>query len=109
MGMCRGDYLEGQNPRSFSFSGGGNRMKRRWVVLVAVGVLSVGVVAAVWVGRSRQGLTDPRAAGINADNFHRIQVGMSAEEVDSIFGVPPGDYRRPPGFKIVGPGHVPRT
>jgi hypothetical protein len=82
-------------------------MKRRWVVLVAVGVLGVGVAAAVLVGSHSQGLTDPRAAGVNADNVDRIQVGMSAEEVDDILGVPPGDYRRPPGFRMVGPGHIP--
>jgi hypothetical protein len=76
--------------------------------LVAVGVLGVGVVEAlVWVGQRSQGLTDQRAAGINAGNFDRIQLGMSAEEVDGIFGVPPGDYRRPPGFLMVGPGHIP--
>jgi hypothetical protein len=86
-----------------------DRMQRRWVVLVALGVLGVGVVAAVWVGRGprSQGLTDQRAAGVNAGNFHRIQVGMSEEEVNGIFGVPPGDYRRPPGFLMVGPGHIP--
>jgi hypothetical protein len=84
-----------------------DRWKRFWVVLVVAGVLGAGVVAAVWVGRGSQGLTDERAAGVNADNFHRIQVGMSAEEVNDIFGVPPGDYRRPPGFLMVGPGHIP--
>jgi hypothetical protein len=82
-------------------------MTRIWLVLAAVGVLGVGVVAAVWVDRRSQGLTDQRAAGVNADNFNRIQVGMSAEEVNGIFGVPPGDYRRPPGFQMVGPGHIP--
>jgi hypothetical protein len=87
--------------------GASDRMKRRWVVLIAVGVLGVGVVAAVWVGRGSHGLTDQRAAGVNAGNFQRIQVGMSAEEVNGIFGVPPGDSRRPPGFLMVGPGHIP--
>jgi len=97
-------------------AGAPGRTKRRWVVLVAVGVL--GVIAAMWAGRRdqyvrwldeavhRQGLTDQRAAGVNAESFHRIQVGMSAEEVNGIFGVPPGDYRRPPGFLLVGPGHI---
>jgi hypothetical protein len=86
-----------------------DRMKRLWVVLAAVGVLGVAVGWAVFVGRGPriQGLTDPRAAGINAGNFQRIQVGMSAEEVNGIFGVPPGDYRRPRGFQMVGPGHIP--
>ena len=65
--------------------------------------------AVAWAGQHSQGLTDQRAAGVNAGNFHRIQVGMSAEEVNGIFGVPPGDYRRPRGFTIVGPGHVPWT
>jgi hypothetical protein len=32
---------------------------------------------------------------------------MSAEEVNGIFGVPPGDYRRPPRFQMVGHGHIP--
>jgi hypothetical protein len=32
---------------------------------------------------------------------------MSEEEVTCIFGVPPGDYRHPPGFRLVGPGHIP--
>ena len=82
-------------------------MKARWAVLVAVLLLAVVVVAAVWLGRSRQGLTDPRATGINANNFDRVQEGMSAEDVNRIFGVPSGDYRDPPGFKLVGHGHVP--
>jgi hypothetical protein len=86
-----------------------DRMNRRWVVLVAVVVLGVGVVEAVWVGQRSQGLTDQRAAGVNAGNFHRIQVGMSAEEVNGIFGVPPGDYSRPRSFQLVGPGHIPWT
>jgi hypothetical protein len=87
---------------------GSDRMKRRWVALVAVGVLGVGVVeAVVWAGQRSQGLTDQRAAGVNEDNFDHIQIGMCAEEVDDIFGVPPGDYRRPPGFLMVGPGHIP--
>jgi hypothetical protein len=87
-----------------------DRIKLRWVVLVAVGVLGVGVVeAVVWVRQHSQGLTDQRAAGVNAGNFQRVQVGMSAEEVNGIFGVPPGDYRRPAGFLMVGPGHIPWT
>jgi hypothetical protein len=90
-------------------AGGEVQMKWRWVVLVAVGVLALGVVAALYFGRSRQGLTDPRAAGITSGNLDRVQVGMSVEEVNGIFGVPPGDYRSPPGFLLVGPGHIPRT
>src|SRR5262245_50902951 len=88
-----------------------DRRTRRWAELVALGVLGVAVVAAVWVGRvpRSQGFTDERAAGVNVDNFQRIQAGMAAEEVNGIFGVPPGDYRRPPGFLMVGPGHVPWT
>jgi hypothetical protein len=85
-----------------------DQMKPRWVVLVAAAVLGVAVVEAVaWAGQHSQGLTDQRAAGINEDNFDHIQKGMRAEEVDDIFGVPPGDYRRPPGFLLVGPGHIP--
>src|SRR5262245_43077729 len=95
------------------------RTKRRWVVSAATGVLGAAVAAAVWVGGRdqyvrwldaavhSQGLTQQRAAGVNPSNFERIQVGMSAEAVDGIFGVPPGDYRRPPGFLMVGPGHIP--
>src|SRR5262245_4594637 len=96
-----------------------HRLQRRWLLLAAVGVLGVGVAAVAWAGRRdqnvrwldaalhRQGLTDPRAAGVNPSSFQHIQIGMSAEEVDGIFGVPPGDYRRPPGFIMVGPGHIP--
>ena len=85
-----------------------DRLQLRWVVLVAVVVLNVaGMEAVVWVDQHTQTLTDQRAAGVNADNFQRIQVGMSAEEVNGIFGVPPGEYRRPPGFLMVGPGHIP--
>jgi len=85
------------------------RRKRCWAEWVAVGILGVAVMAAVWTGRGphRQGLTDQRAAAVNAGNFHRIQIGMSAEEVNDLFGVPPGDYRRTPGFPMVGPGHIP--
>jgi hypothetical protein len=87
---------------------GPDRMTRRWVALVAVGVLGVGAVeAVVWAGQRSQRLTDQRAAGVSEDNFDRIQIGMCAEEVDDIFGVPPGDYRRPAGFLMVGPGHIP--
>jgi hypothetical protein len=86
-----------------------HRVNRRWAVFLALGVLGVGVVTAVWAGRAphSQGLTDQRAAGINAWHFYCIRDGMSEEEVNRIFGVPPGDYRRPPGFIMVGPGHIP--
>ena len=85
-----------------------DRLKLRWVVLVVVVVLNVAAMeAVVWVDQHTQRLSDQRAAGVNADNFQRVQVGMSAEEVNGIFGVPPGDYRRPPGFLMVGPGHIP--
>lgn len=84
-------------------------MQRRWVVLVVVGGVLLGAVLAVWLARAPRQLTDPRAAGVTAANFDRIQEGMSAEEVSHLFGVPPGDYRRPPGFLMVGPGHVPWT
>ena len=84
-----------------------DRPKWRWVEWVFVGVLGVAVVGAEWLDQRGQRLSDRNAAAVNADNFQRIQVGMSAEEVNRIFGVPPGDYRRPPGFLLVGPGHVP--
>jgi hypothetical protein len=81
-------------------------MKRRLVVLVVACVLGIGLVVGMRKHLDSTGLTDLRAAGINASNFNRIQLGMSADEVDGIFGVPPGDYRRSPGFLLVGPGHI---
>ena len=84
-------------------------MKRRWIVSIAVGVIALGVLLVSWLTRTPQGLTDPRAAGITAANFDRIQAGMSADEVNHLFGVPPADYRSEPGFILVGPGHVPWT
>jgi hypothetical protein len=64
---------------------------------------------AAWLTRARQGLTDSRASGITMANFERILNGSSVDEVNRLFGVPPGDYRRPPGFLIVGHGHIPWT
>ncbi len=78
-------------------------MKRRWIVSIAVGVIALGAVLVAWLTRTPQGLTDPRAAGITATNFDRIQTGMSADEVTHVFGVPSGDHRREPGFVLVGP------
>ena len=84
-------------------------MTRRWAIFATLGAIALAVLLAVWLTRAPQGLTDPLAAGINKANFDRVFEGSSAEEVNQVFGVPPGDYRRPPGFLIVGHGHIPWT
>jgi hypothetical protein len=63
----------------------------------------------MWLTRAPHGLSDSRAAGITRANFDRIVEGSSADEVNRLFGVPPGDYRSKPGFLIVGHGHIPWT
>ena len=84
-------------------------MKRRWAMYATLGALALAVMLAMWLTRASQGLTDSRAAGITRANFDRIVEGSSADEVNRLFGVPPGDYRSKPGFLIVGHGHIPWT
>src|SRR5262245_3209770 len=85
-------------------------MKRRWTVCAILGASALAAVPLTWwLTRSPHGLSDPRAAAITRANFDRIVEGASAEDVSQILGVPPGDYRRPPGFLIVGHGHIPWT
>ena len=84
-------------------------VKRRWAIYATLVAIALAVLLAVWLTRARQGLTDPRAAGITKANFDRILEGSSADEVNRLFGVPPGDYRSKPGFLLVGHGHIPWT
>jgi hypothetical protein len=63
----------------------------------------------MWLTRAPRELTDPHAAAITRANFDQILEGSSADEVDRLLGVPPGDYRRQPGFLLVGHGHIPWT
>jgi hypothetical protein len=84
-------------------------VKRRWAICATLGAIALAVLLAVWLTRAPQGLTDPRAAAITRANFDRIVEGASADEVNRLLGVPPGDYRSPPGFLIVGHGHIPWT
>jgi outer membrane protein assembly factor BamE (lipoprotein component of BamABCDE complex) len=84
-------------------------VQRRRIVILAVASAAAVALAAIYLTRTSDGLTDPRAAHVTRANFQRIQEGMSADEINEILGVPPGDYRRSRGFVLVGPGHVPRT
>jgi hypothetical protein len=82
---------------------------KRWAGWFLVLVTAIaGFVALMVLTDTRNGLTDPRAAGITKENFARIEEGMSADEVSQLFGVPPGDYREGGGFVLVGPSHIPR-
>jgi hypothetical protein len=85
-------------------------VKHRRAIYATLGAAALAVVVlAMWLTRVPRGLTHPRAAGITRANFDRIVEGSSAEEVNQVLGVPPGDYRRPPGFLLVGHGHIPWT
>jgi hypothetical protein len=84
-------------------------VKRHWAIYTTLGTVALAVLLALWLTRPSQGLSDSRAAGITRANFDQILEGSSAEEVNRLFGVPPGDYRRKPGFLLVGHGHIPWT
>jgi hypothetical protein len=86
-----------------------NAVKRRWALYTIVGALALAVPLALRLTRAPHERTDPRAVGITRANFERILEGASADEVNRLFGAPPGDYRSEPGFLLVGPGHIPRT
>jgi hypothetical protein len=86
-----------------------NAVRRCWVCYTTVGDIALGVPVTRWLTRAPQELTDPRAAGITRAHFDQILEESSADDVNRLFGVPPGDYRGGPGFRLVGPGHVPRT
>ncbi|MCI0742907.1 MAG: outer membrane protein assembly factor BamE [Gemmataceae bacterium] len=66
-------------------------MKKRrclWIVVVLVLLLGAGY-GVLW-------LTAGPRHRINKESFERIQEGMTEEEVESIIGVPAGDYTTGP-------------
>jgi hypothetical protein len=86
-----------------------NAVRRHWASYALVSAIALGVPLARWLTRAPHELTDPRAAGITRAHFDQILEGSSADDGNRLFGVPPGDYRAEPGFRLVGPGHVPWT
>jgi hypothetical protein len=61
-----------------------SRQKRVWLwlgLLVTLATAGIAGVEILW----------PRSP-INQENFEKIQMGMSLQEVQDIFGRPPGDY-----------------
>ena len=70
-------------------------MRRRWkgwLALTAAVVVLVGAVAWALVP------VDP--PGINVGTYRRIRLGMTADEVEALVGLPPGSHltRQEPGF-----------
>src|SRR5437899_4346421 len=61
---------------------------------VSVAVISgfLGAVCTIWFISAASGPT----WRINAHNAEQIEKGMTLEEVNAIFGAPPGDYSTPP-------------
>lgn len=58
--------------------------KRLLLVLVGVALVLLGGWLTLWPSRPQH--------RISRESFARIQVGMTAQEVESILGVPAGDY-----------------
>jgi hypothetical protein len=65
-------------------------MRRRRVLLLALPAFAgiVGPIAGLWIGLSRP--------PIHGDAQWRIEPGMTEAEVENVFGVKPGEYRRAP-------------
>jgi hypothetical protein len=66
------------------------KSRRFWtgVVLCLVAIAIIGPV--IWIAIPKP--------GINRQNFRKIQVGMSLEDVTALMGRPPGNYAGPTSF-----------
>jgi hypothetical protein len=42
--------------------------------------------------------------GINRQNYHKIQIGMTVDEVTALMGQPPGNYAKPTSVIVVPDG-----
>jgi hypothetical protein len=62
-------------------------MKRRYLLLLLLVPLVIGVLVYFCL--------KPRGSGITAENGQRIAKGMTAVDVERIFGCPPGVYGGP--------------
>jgi hypothetical protein len=58
-------------------------VKRKLLLLLAVGLLALGLVASVAV----PWLLAPRA-GVTADRFRKLELGLTEEEVEAVLGAP---------------------
>ncbi len=66
------------------------KSKRFWTCIV-LGVLAISIMGPViWIA-----VPQP---GINRQNFHKIQMGMTVDEVTALMGHPPGNYAGPTSF-----------
>ena len=67
--------------------------KKRLVVIVAVALagfcLTFGGIAIL-----------PSGPGVTKKNFDQLEIGMTQDEVNAIFG-PPGWHKDPPGYEVV--------
>jgi hypothetical protein len=70
-----------------SEEGGRVRVRKRWLLLVAVALLACG---------SLVGLLVRRPSRITEASFERIEVGMTLSEVEALLGAPAGDHRTGP-------------
>jgi hypothetical protein len=72
------------------------KSKRFWTVVVLCMVAIAIIGPAIWIA-----IPHP---GINHQNFRKIQVGMTVDEVTALMGRPPGNYARPTSFILAGQG-----
>jgi hypothetical protein len=69
------------------------KSKRFWTWLV-LGCLAISILGpAVWI-------LIPKP-GINRQNYHKIQVGMTLDEVTALMGHPPGNHAKPTSVIVV--------
>jgi hypothetical protein len=70
------------------------KSKRYWTWIV-LGVLAISIMGpVVWI-------VIPKP-GINRLNFHKIQIGMTVDEVTALMGHPPGLYADPRSIHLTG-------